>query len=383
VGDEGSGTTPAALRKLYGMGNTAALSGKGVQAFASFLGDAVRASDLKQFLKSWVPAGVGTMLAKSIGPQDTSKCSDPACTEPMLDSEYLMAMGLNVTTWVWAEGGTHSSPTGGAQESFLEWVIAVGNTSTIPDVFSISYADAEYTLGSKYVTRCNTELAKLAARGVSVLAASGDYGVAGAPPVTDKCMTRFIPTWPAASPWVTAVGGTTGNGKEEGAWEHSGGGFSDVAPRPKWQDAAVTGYLNTKTKTQPLPDKKSFNATGRAYPDVSARATGFSMILQGAETSVDGTSGACPTMAGIVSLLNDARFLKGGKPLGFLNPLLYANPQALVDVPKGANGGCGIFDDTGFGAAVGFDPVTGLGYPQFKELLAVVQNSTSMTTHVH
>ena len=36
-----------------------------------------------------------------------------------------------------------------------------------------------------------------------MLAASGDYGTAGAPPVEDKCMDKFFPTWPAASPWVS------------------------------------------------------------------------------------------------------------------------------------------------------------------------------------
>ena len=209
-------------------------------------------------------------------------------------------------------------------------------------------ADAEYTLGDAYVRRCNVELAKLAARGVSVLAASGDYGVAGAPPVTDQCLGRFFPTYPAASPWVTAVGGTTGGsggggavasagvgggavarvggggggvaalaaaaGRER-AWEDSGGGFSDVAARPAWQHAAVAGYLRSPTKTQPLPASTAWNATGRAYPDVSARATAFELIdAKGARVSVDGTSGACPTFAGIVSLLNDARFQKGAPP---------------------------------------------------------------------
>ena len=43
----------------------------------------------------------------------------------------------------------------------------------VPDVISMSYADAEFTLGADYVERCNVELSKLAARGVSVIAASG------------------------------------------------------------------------------------------------------------------------------------------------------------------------------------------------------------------
>lgn len=373
-------TSPDVLRELYQVNATAAVSGQGVQAVVSFLGDAVRTSDLTAFLSQYAPESPHT-VARTIGPQDTSKCEDPACTESMLDSEYLMAIGRNVSTWVWAQGGTHHTSAGGDQEAFLAWLVGVGNMSAIPNVYSVSYADAEYTLGDAYVTRCNVELAKLAARGASVLAASGDYGVAGAPPVVDQCMDRFFPTFPASSPWVTAVGGTTGGGStsseigaaaHERAWADSGGGFSDVAARPPWQAAAVQGYLSSTSKTQPLPPRTSWNVTGRAYPDVSARATDFTLVLKGASASVDGTSGACPTFAGIVALLNDARFAKGGQPLGFLNPLLYSNQHALVDIPNGANAGCGVFSTDGFGGAPGWDPVTGLGYPSFPSLLALV-----------
>lgn len=61
----------------------------------------------------------------------------------------------------------------------------------------------------QYATRCNTEFAKLGARGVSLLVSSGDGGVAGsqASPYPGGV---FIPNFPAASPFVTAVGGTTG-----------------------------------------------------------------------------------------------------------------------------------------------------------------------------
>ena len=101
----------------------------------------------------------------------------------------------------------------------------------------------------------------------------------------------------------------------------------------------MAGYLTTPTKTQPLPSKSAYNATGRAYPDVAARATAYSLIdAKGATVTVDGTSGSTPTCAGIVSLLNDARFHKGGKPLGFLNPWLYSHQDALVDIAGGAFG---------------------------------------------
>ena len=62
----------------------------------------------------------------------------------------------------------------------------------------------------------------------------------------------------------------------------------------------------------------------------------------------------------------------GGKPLGFLNPWLYSHQSALVDIPGGANAGCGVFSTDGFGGAEGWDPVTGLGYPDFAALLAAL-----------
>ena len=55
-------------------------------------------------------------------------------------------------------------------------------------------------------------------------------------------------------------------------------------------------------------------------------------------------------MAGIVSLLNDARLVAGGKPLGFLNPLLYSiGANTFNDVTVGHNSGCGT---TGFNVSV-------------------------------
>ncbi len=79
---------------------------------------------------------------------------------------------------------------------------------------------------------------------------------------------------------------------------------------------------------------------------------------------MDGTSASSPSLAGMITLLND-HLLNAGKPvLGFLNPLLY---QAAVDdsaifndIQEGDNrcnrGYCCTY---GFPAAKGFDAVTG------------------------
>jgi len=49
-----------------------------------------------------------------------------------------------------------------------------------------------------------------------------------------------------------------------------------------------------------------------------------------------------------------------------LNPSLYANPSMLNDITNGTNPGC---DTVGFSAVSGWDPVTGLGTPNFPKML--------------
>jgi len=82
---------------------------------------------------------------------------------------------------------------------------------------------------------------------------------------------------------------------------------------------------------------------------------------------VSGTSAACPTFAGILSLVNEKR-LQAGKPsLGFVNPALYQNADALTDIVSGQqNGGDSV---AGLQAVTGFDPVTGLGVANYEKMV--------------
>jgi tripeptidyl-peptidase-1 len=52
--------------------------------------------------------------------------------------------------------------------------------------------------------------------------------------------------------------------------------------------------------------------------------------------------------------------------VGFVNPVLYANPDILNDITKGSNPGCGT---DGFSAVTGWDPATGLGTPNYPKML--------------
>lgn len=97
------------------------------------------------------------------------------------------------------------------------------------------------------------------------------------------------------------------------------------------------------------------SASGRAYPDVSAQGSGFQVVIGGSTGSVGGTSASSPTVAGIIALLNDFRLANNQSSLGFINPLIYANPGAFNDIKSGSNPGC---NTTGFTAGVGWDPVS-------------------------
>merc|ERR1719214_243804 len=108
---------------------------------------------------------------------------------------------------------------------------------TPPQVMSVSYGNDEGQQSStQYMYTCNTAFMKAAARGVSILFASGDQGVCG----REGCgifRFRFKPDFPAGSPYITAVGGTDFEGNaigDEKAWSAGGGGFSDNFAMPDY-----------------------------------------------------------------------------------------------------------------------------------------------------
>lgn len=191
------------------------------------------------------------------------------------------------------------------------------------------------------------------------------------------------PSWPASSPWVTAVGATRFvdqmPGNEEMATDQfgSGGGFSPLFSQQDatWQSDSVAHYLSIVPKGPPFPPAGSFPAKGRATPDVSALGEGFQVVQQGSVISVGGTSASTPMFAGLVSLLNEARMQTNQQQLGFLNPWLYKHASAFTDVTKGSNAigrGTGPIK-YGFNCTMGWDPATGLGTPKFDKLLAAAK----------
>jgi len=341
------------------------------------------------FFRRQYKKAVGRKISRTVG-DGASESHTGGQIEAELDTQYIMSIGGNVDTEFWTFVGR--APNEPENEPFLKFLTTLSNTpdDQVPLVISTSYGEDEDNTDLDYAKRCNVEFQKAGVRGITLLFSSGDSGVAGIGGSvlndTSACKSDcdagsdcFVPQWPAASPWVTSVGGTKSYpGQPEQADGLSSGGFSLRWPRPSWQKAAVDAY--TKITDADMPDATKYRPEGRGFPDIAAQSENYMVTLDLIPYPVSGTSCASPTVAGIISLLNDVRLQNGQPSLGFINPLLYSSmPGSLTDIVKGSNPGC---DSKGFPAKAGWDPVTGLGTPNYDKMVRVVQNLIAKSVQV-
>ncbi|KDR77808.1 hypothetical protein GALMADRAFT_278796 [Galerina marginata CBS 339.88] len=96
----------------------------------------------------------------------------------------------------------------------------------------------------------------------------------------------------------------------------------------------------------------------------------YAVAVGGKFNLVFGTSASAPVVGAILTMINDARITLGKNPIGFINPVIYSKlfAGAFNDITSGGNQGCGT---AGFTSVPGWDPVTGLGTPNFPKLLAL------------
>lgn len=247
---------------------------------------------------------------------------------------------------------------------------ALGDRNGVPEVISLSYGSCAYSENRAtpaFTTVLDAVLATGALTGVSSFVAAGDEG-------STTCGTSVAGTslsYPAVSPFVTAVGGTRltlGSGNErvsEVVWNDSpygadasgGGGISRLEARPAYQN----GF-------NPQPH--------RALPDLSALADivpGWPVVINGALQTVGGTSGSTPLTAAATALVDATQMSGGRPPIGLANGWFYqaarTQPSTFFDVTQGSN------DLAGVGccqATVGYDPASGLGVPNWTSLPATI-----------
>ncbi|MCJ1403533.1 hypothetical protein MMC11_006756 [Xylographa trunciseda] len=389
--------TPKCLKELYNVGTYTPLATSGSKiAFGSFLNQTARTADLTLYeTQNAIPKQSFSTILINGGVND--QAVDNNHGEANLDVQNIIGVShpLPVTSYI--TGGSPpfipnlDEPTAADNENepylnYYQYLLAQNN-SALPQVITNSYGDDEQTVPVAYATRVCNMIGQLGARGISILESSGDTGV-GAPCQSNdgKKTPQFTPQFPGTCPYITAVGGTQAVSPEV-AWVAGSGGFSNYFAQPSYQASAVNTYL---TKYLPAATKKYYtpytNFTSRAFPDVSAHSLtpNYAVYVNNAATQSGGTSAAAPVFAAIIALVNDAR-LRAGKPaLGFLNPFLYgAGLPGLTDITAGGSVGCnGVNGQTGaaipgasvipyasWNATVGWDPVTGLGVPDFGALM--------------
>lgn len=260
------------------------------------------------------------------------------------------------------------------------------------NVISISYGGSEAGWPDYYMKRQCDEWMKLGLQGTTVVMSSGDSGVG-----PDKCYGPegkiFDPDFASSCPYVLSVGSTEWDRPDPSApptpYEKlnevatarfpSGGGFSNVFGIPSYQRAAVDAYFDQVEDTLGFSgyhhyvENGNFSTVtggvyhhgGRAYPDVAAVGDRQVVYSNGSWWLVGGTSLSSPVFGAVLTLINEERLAAGKSTLGFIHPILYQHPEVFNDIVSGSNPGCG---SPGFPAAKGWDPVSGLGSPNFPAL---------------
>ncbi|EKM58692.1 uncharacterized protein PHACADRAFT_207479 [Phanerochaete carnosa HHB-10118-sp] len=354
-----SEVTPACVESLYDIPPIKVTQRHNQLAVSGFENEFANQADLQTFLEQFQPDIKGaTFTLQTIDNGTNPQNGSEAGFEANSDIQYAISISHGVPTTFISAGPNN---TDGDLDGHLDMALFLLGESKLPQVLTTSYGFDESDLPRKLSHKLCHVYAQLGARGMSLLFGSGDGGVSGLQSQT--CNATFVPTSPSGCPFVTSVGATqlvSSHGGETAA-PFSSGGFSDFFFRPKYQADAVKSYLSSIGST----NSGLFNASGRAYPDVSAIGTNLSIIIDGRLKILDGTSFSSPIFAGMIALINDALLRAGKRQLGFLNPFLYKNPRAFHDITTGSNPGC---NTTGFPALKGWDAVTGLGTPNFKAL---------------
>jgi len=307
--------------------------------------------------------------------------------ETTLDVEWAHAMAPGAAIVVLTSPVDQTEGVQGLPEFLALEKYALDNQ--LGNIISQSWGATENTLflqaagpqGPKVIEDFSALYARANLAQVTVLAAAGDTGSSG---YTTTYSFYPFPTvdFPASSPLVTAVGGTSlfadtsGNYQGETVWNDTvygilgagGGGISQIYQEPDYQQLTLPPAVQAQ-----LGGK-------RGLPDVSYNAAFSTPILifasfPGAPAGpgwyfVSGTSEATPQWAAIVADLN--QYL--GRPLGFLNPKLYALGQSgrleVRDITIGNNGLVGVPGATarGYSATPGWDLASGWGTPNLAAL---------------
>lgn len=343
-----SAYTPVELAKLYDF--PLGLDGSGQCIGIIELGGGYRSADLKAYFKKLGIATPKVLTVRVDGGKNLPSTSDSADGEVMLDIEVAAAIAPKARIAVYFAPNT--------DKGFLDAITkAIHDKTHKPSVISISWGAAEANWTQQAMASYDQAFQTAAALGITICCAAGDNGSGDGVP-DHLAHVDF----PASSPHVLGCGGTkllANNNTiasetvwNEGPQSATGGGVSDFFQVPAYQQGV-------KVPPSANPSKK----IGRGVPDVAGDAdpnTGYVVRVDGEEFVIGGTSAVAPLWAGLIALMNQ----KLGKPVGFLNPLLYgslAGNGCFQDITVGNNGV--------YPSHAGWDACTGWGSPKGSQLL--------------
>ena len=338
-----TGYSPAQIRHAYGFDKIAfsggSILGDGAGttiAIVDAFDDPKIANDLHQFdLQFGLPDPVFTKVNQTGGA--SYPAADPGwATEIALDVEWAHAVAPRASILL----------VEAIDNSFANLLAAVDYARHAVGVVavSMSWGGGEFSGETAYDSYFTTPSGH---GGVTFLASSGDSGAPAG--------------YPAISPNVVSVGGTTlslssqGTYLSESGWSGSGGGISVYEAQPAYQRGLVTQ-----------------TTTRRANPDVaydSSPSTGFPVYdsynnpVSAPWGQWGGTSAAAPQWAGLIAIADQGLALAGKAALGGATqtlPMLYAMSAGnFHDIASGTSTGFPRYS-----AAPGYDLVTGRGSPQ-------------------
>ncbi|WP_199154748.1 protease pro-enzyme activation domain-containing protein [Chromobacterium sp. ASV23] len=303
--------------------------------------------DLLAFTKG---AGFGDVNTKVINAATPSTDTD-GTVEWNLDSQDIVA----------AAGGAVQQLNFYVASSMTNADITAALNAAVSDgsakVVNVSLGECENDSQSDGSTAADDQIFQAAATQGQVFSVStGDSGSA-------ECGDNAVgQSYPAVSPYVIAVGGTTlstsgqTSYQSESTWNGGGGGPSTTESAPTWQTSA--GVLTV-------------NPSQRGVPDVSFDAdpnTGANVLVNGSVQPVGGTSLAAPLFTGFWARIQSASGNQLPFPAQPIYQYLSANPSLYNDINDGSSNG-------GYSAGPGWDYATGWGSLNVGNLYSFIQQN--------
>jgi subtilase family serine protease len=367
--------SPQEIRHVYGVDRLINRGddgrGQTIVIFDSY-GSPTIASDLQGFDAGYgLPNPPSFTILSPLGtvPNDPSAIPDQVgwAAETTLDVEWSHAMAPDasivlMTSPVDETEGVQGMPQFNELENYAL-------DHHLGDVFSQSWGATENSLftpaGEQVFRSYERTYARAAARGVTVFASTGDAGTANVD-VNGNVYPFPTVNFPASSPLVTAVGGTSltadtnGNYQSETVWPDAGGGISQQITEPLYQRFTLPRSVQKELGgMRGIPDV-SWNADPGTPILIYLSFDGFSPGFY----TIGGTSEGSPDWAGLAADLDQFAH----HPLGLLNPYLYALGAAGIgfhDITVGNNSQDGV---PGYSATPGWDAASGWGTPNLAQL---------------